>query len=271
VKRLKEESKAILKKILVHDEDLGGSFVSVTGSPGSSKTSVMLTMMRYLTKYQPKDKIFMSETYRAPLQCFNECNGEGLPIKLWVQEGSGVIFRDRNKRLKKINLPHETFKDFKDLYYRAPRGVVNVVFFGDREQWRDFMGYLTGVGEWVDVFVEEFQEICPLLSSLSKKLKPFIDTAKDFRKCRMNVVFNTQSIVEIAWPLVRKIQINIYLPGAQPLKWSRIQQKAIDNLEKSPSKGNESYIEHLGNFGKTRWEKIWKPNKEKSYEAFAER
>jgi len=256
-----------MKKILIHNEDLGGNFISISGSPGSCKTAVTLTFMNYIVKHHPTERIFFSESYQAPLQCFKNSNGKRLPYQIWIQEDSNVVIRNRDTGKEK-DIGQKYFKDFQDLWDKTEGGVVNVPFFGDRGLWRDFLAWLRGPPEWVHVFIEEMQEICPLRMSMMKEMEKFIDVAKDFRKCHMNVAFNTQTVVEIAWQLVRKIQIHIYLPGARPTSNSRVKQYAIDGLEKSPEKGNEAYIEYLGTFGKTRFTKIWKPTKGCNYEAY---
>lgn len=61
-------------------------------------------------------------------------------------------------------------------------------------------------------------------------------------------------------PRVRsKVMIRIYLPGARSGSESRVVQRAIDNLEEDPRRGNQGYLEASGKFGRTRFMDIYKP------------
>lgn len=258
----------ILKRIHTKDTDQGGIFGEVTGSQGSSKTSVLLGFAEYALIHHPKDKIFWSEVYNSPLQIYKM---EEEKIHLMVKKGSGVIFRDRDKKLKKIKLDVTYFEDMDDCYEKALYGKVNVVFFGDRGIWRAFVKHLRGLGTWVHIFIDEFGEICPAYGAGEawKDIGDFSLVLKDVRKCMMNVHTNTQSIINVDYRARNQLMVKIFLPGAMADKHSRVTQKAIDNLTRDPINGNTAYIVNGGEFGVVRFKKIYKPKKGRHYEAHA--
>ncbi len=256
----------ILKRIHTKDLDQGGIFSEITGSQGSCKTAGMLSFADYALIHHKHDKVFWSEVYNSPLQIFKMPDDK---INIMVKEGSGVIFRDRDKRLELLNLEVTYFNDMDDCYDKAQYGRVNVVFFGDRGQWREFIKYLRGLGTWVHIFIDEFGEICPAYGAGDDwtSIGNFSLILKDVRKCMMNVHVNTQSIVNVDYRARNQIMVKLFLPGAMADKHSRVTQKAIDNLKKDPVNGNPAYIVNGGEFGVVRFKKIYKPRKGRHYEA----
>ena len=262
------EGERLLKSLLSQNTDYGGAFVYITGGMGGGKTSAMFSLLEYTRKFYPNQKIFLSETYDAPLQCFKI----GLKnCRFLVKEGSNVVFRDRNKHLLKVEfLPITYFKDFDDLWEKSKSGKVNVVFFGNREEWAQFMAYMRHKGEWCHVYIDEIGEVLPAGTNGSrwKTIGDFGNFAKDISKCMIKVITNTQSVRDLDYRIVDKFMYRIFLPGAmQDKKHSRIVQKAIDNLTRSEKHGNTAYIDRMGTFGLIRFEKIFKPDPRYSIEA----
>ena len=89
---------------------------------------------------------------------------------------------------------------------------------------------------------------------------------KEIRKCMMCVHANSQAISDIDHRVLTKVMLRIFLPGAVATKHSRLEQKALDNLEENHRIGNQGYLEYSGKFGKSRFRDIYKPTKE-SWEA----
>lgn len=261
------EGERILKRMLKRDTDHGGIFSEVTGAQGSSKTSVLLSFTKSTIKNHPKEKIFWSENYKSPLQTFKL--GEG-NYQFYVKEGSNVVFRDRNRRLKEVSLGEEYFRTYDELYEMAKPGQASVVFFGDRLEWMDYIEYLSGVGEWVNIYIDEMGDVCPSMTANPtwSRISRFTETAKAIRRCMMNMHVNTQSVVDVDFRVRGKIMVKVYLPGARKDKMSRITQRAIDNLEVDPIRGNEAWVEFSGKFGRVRFTDIFKPDKKYHYEAF---
>jgi len=284
------EGQKILKSLLSQNVDYGGNFVYITGGMGGGKTSAMFSLLEYTQKFYPNQKIFLSETYDAPLQCFkmgfDRC-------RFLVKENSGVVFRDRNKKLSKVEfLPVTYFKsnpvtktvtvnkkqkttttyisDYDDLWEKAQYGKLNVVLFGNRIEWAKFIEYLRHVGEWCHIFIDEIGEILPAGTRTEdwKVIGNFANLAKDFRKCMLKVIANTQSVRDLDYRVIDKFMYRIFLPGAmQDKKHSRIVQKAIDNLDGDEKRGNMAYIDRMGRFGLIRFTNIYKPDPRYSIEA----
>ena len=250
----------ILKRINLHDQDQGGVFTMTTGSQGSGKTSVLHSFKDYAVNHHPNEKIFWSECYNAPLQIYKSKRKD---FNFLVLKDTNIKFRDRSDKLKQIDIPFTKFRDFDDLYKKAKHGKVNVVFFGDRLIWMDFILYLRNIGEWTHVFIDEFAEICPayLSGEMWKKVGKFSNNIlKDIRKCFINLHTNTQMLQNIDDRARKQVMINIYLPGAKVPKHSRIQQGAVDNLIIDRVHGNEAYLEYSGRFGVTVFKDIYKPD-----------
>lgn len=251
----------IRDRIHNHDPDHGGVCLEITGAPGSGKTSAMLSIVRNIMKDHPKEKVFFSNTYFAPMQSLRI----GLENhKILVKRGAPVTFHDRDKRLKQIYPEVTYFSDFDELYELAERGKINAVFFGNRAVWRDYLHYLRSVGEWCHVCFDEFGEVAPAHRAGEEywNIGRFSDDLKEVRKCMINVFENTQSVTDIDFRVRSKIMIFAYLPGARANKNGRVTQAAIDNLDLNRKLGNEAYLEFSGRFGKLRFKDIFPPAKQ---------
>jgi len=251
----------ILQRLLNHDVNLGGSFIEATGSQGSAKTSVLLFFAEYNMNVYPKEKVFWSNPYKAPMQFLRLQEDQW---HIFVKEGSNVTFHDRAKRLRQVhpaNLSY--FKSYDDLYDNAIPGKCNAVFFGDRKEWIDFMGYIVSVGEWTAVFFDELSEIASGYSSGDdwRKIGEFSLTLKELRKCLVTCVVNSQSSSDTDHRVRTKLMAKIFLPGAKSDGKSRVHQQAIDNLVVDRQNGNESWIEMDGRFGLVVWSDVYPPSK----------
>jgi len=242
----------IINRVHAHDYDSGGIFSMVSGSQGSAKTAVMLSFVDYTMLHYPTEKIFWSSGYNAPLQFLKLKDGT---YDIFVKEGVDISFHDRKDKLKKLNLDVTHFKDFKDLYGKAKPGRCTCPFFGSRMEWMSFLKFLRSTGEWCHIFVDELSEICPAFTSgkLFHTIGDFAINLKEVRKSLICFHSNSQSLPDIDHRCRSKIMLRIFLPGAMASKNSRISQEAIDNLEIDPVRGNESYVEFSGRFGRTRY------------------
>jgi hypothetical protein len=278
VRRTKSEVNAekILRRCHIHDSDHGGVFSLITGSQGSGKTSVMLSFMDYTMQHHGDEKIFFSNTYRAPMQSLKI----GVDRHhIMVKKGCGVSFHDRNNKLKVVKPKVTYFRDMDELWDKALPGVCNTVFFGEvyrrgdnmieRISWMDFIHYLRGVGEWCHIYIDELSEIAPQFQAgeAFHKIGRFGIDLKEIRKCMINCHTNSQSVADIDPRVRSKVMIRIYMPGARSGAESRVTQRAIDNLEENPVRGNQGYLEASGKFGKTRFMDIYRPNMGFQWEA----
>lgn len=152
----------------------------------------------------------------------------------------------------------------------AEPGKINTVFFGDRTQWMEFMASLRHRGEWVHIYIDEIGEVTPSNTSghQHKRIGQFAVFAKDFRKCRMKVIANTQSIRDLDWRMLDKFMYRVFLPGAMAdRKHSRVVQRAIDNLKGNLEHGNDAYIDRMGKFGMINFSDVFVPDKDNCIEA----
>lgn len=259
-------SQYILSRCHLRNPDEGGVFTLVTGSQGSGKTSVLISFLNYTLTHHPEEKCFFSNCLNSPIQ-FPKIGKDRYVIM--VEKDSGITFRDRDQHLKQINPYVIVFDGFQDCYDKAPLGVCSAVFFKDRMQWMGFIHFLRGVGEWVNVFIDELSEISPQFQSgeTFHQIGRFASDLKETRKCMINIHTNSQSVSDIDPRCRAKAMIRVYLPGARPENTSRIQQKAIDNLTENHQLGNEAYLEYSGKFGKTIFKDIYKPVKNVHWEA----
>jgi len=248
----------IMQRIHTHNLSSGGILSLITGAMGSAKTSVLLSFMDYTLCHHPKEKVFWSSTYDAPLQFVRSKN----KYVFLVKEGSGVTFHDRSKQLKQVYPEVIPFTDYKDLFNKAPEGVCCAVFFGDRTLNMEFVHFLRRAGCWTHLFCDEISEVCPAFTSgkLFHRIGNFAVDLKEVRKALMNVHCNTQSIADIDHRCRSKVMLRVFLPGAKAGKDSRLSQGALDNLEEDPVQGNMSYVELMGRFGLVRFKDIYAPN-----------
>lgn len=255
----------ILRMIHCPNLDMGGMFSLVTGAPGSAKTSVMLSFCDYTMKHHPKQKVFFSNGYGTPFQ-FTKLGSHSYDIL--VKKDSGVTFHDRTAHRKEIFPKVTYFDSYEDCYELAKPGRCSAVFFGDRYKQMDFLHYLLSVGEWTQVFVDEISEISPAFTAGNtfKKIGQFALDLKECRKTLIGYHCNTQSIRALDHRVIAVLMCRIYLPGAVSGKYSRVTQRAIDNLEVNRILGNEGYVEAYGNFGRTRFKNIYSPDGNRLWE-----
>jgi hypothetical protein len=257
--RSEVNAQRILRRIHVHDFDSGGIYSEITGSQGSGKTSILLSFVDYTITHYPEEKIFWSECYNAPLQFPKIGKGR---FNIMIEDNTKVTFHDRAKKLKQVHVPVTTFKNYNELYDLAKPRMLNAVFLKKRTDWMDFIKWLKSNADgWSHIYIDEMSEVCPAYAHghLWKKIGDFSFTLKDIRKSLIYLHTNTQSVSDVDHRCRSKIMLKIFLPGSRTDKNSRLTQRALDNLFEDPVKGNESYLEYSGKFGKCQFSDIYKP------------
>jgi len=264
--KLEYMGKKLMTKLTTHDDFQGGTLTEITGSQGSGKTSAMLAFLTLNINKYPKEKIFFSNTYDAPIQ-FNRLSN----YHLMVKTDSNVKVYDR-KTHKEIHPPITYFTDFKDCYQKAKRGISNVVFFGDRTEWRAFIHYLRSAGEWCSVFVDEFSEIAPAQRSGDEwtAIEKFAVDLKEIRKCWINIFYNSQSKTDIDYRVRSKVMCKILLPGARADKGAICKQPLINQLREDKVSGNNAIIEFNNRFGMVQFSNLYQPDLNKVWEVRVE-
>jgi len=237
--------KRIMKRITDHKKKFGGFIVEITGAMGSGKSSTLLHFADYLMRKYPHERNYFSNGYGIPFQ-FQDIG----TYEIFVKEGSGVQFFDRLTGKRKY-LDVTYFKDFEDLYQKTKHGVLTVPFFGKREEWRTFIGFLREKQEFCNIYIDEFSEIAPSYQKADRweDIGTFAIDLKECRKAFMNIFYNSQSTQDIDHRCRTKVGITIFLPGAHVPDKSVVYQKAVNNLPYDPINGNEAYIAQGGEFG----------------------
>jgi energy-coupling factor transporter ATP-binding protein EcfA2 len=253
------EAERIIKRIFAHNPDSGGSTVEILGAPGSGKTSLLLFFASTIKEMYPKEKIYWSDVYNAPIQSIKIGQDNW---NLMVQKNSGITFHDRDKKLKQIYPELTEFESFADLVEKAKPDKINSIWFPDRKTWMDFISYSKRIGEWTHIFLDEGSEIFPscLSGSSWHRVGRFAnEDVAELRKCMCNLFFDTQSPSDCDSRVRGKITIRIMMPGSRKDRNSRIYQEAIDNLKEDHVHGSECFIEQSGKFGLLHVGKIYKP------------
>jgi hypothetical protein len=257
---------AVYERMLSFDNDIGGNSIEIQGAPGSAKTAFMLMMIEHIMQLRPNDKIFFSSTFNSPVQ-FTKLEPSHWVIL--VEKGSGITFRDRDNKMKLVNPPVTYFTDFQDCFDKAIPGKCNAVFFEDRKFWLPFMSFLRqDIPDWKHVFIDEMHEVAPEQpeGAQRKLLNVFKDDVAEMRKSMMTFCYNTQTHSDIYWPIRTKMMFTVTLPGGKEVKDGMVKQAAINRLERSPTLGNQAYLEMKGSFGKKR-AKIFKPKRGYNFQA----
>ena len=264
--------KKLFEQLMARNYDHGGDLVEITGAQGTSKTSCLLTFCSFTMEKFPNEKNFFREQVEAPLQIFKLGEKYFDKIDFFIKESSNAVFRNRNKRLKEVDLPHQTFKTYDELYDDLSiRGHVSVPIFNDNYEWMDFIHYLRGVGEWVSVYVDEMGDVAPASqpNPLGNRIGSFAQDMGAIRRCMMKLFYNTQSAPDIDYRVRNKVMSNIFFRGAKvsPQK-HKVKQQAINTLQVNPILGNEAWIEKQGDFGKIRFTQIFKPHPRAHFEVY---
>jgi len=248
--------KDIVETIYTRNVNAGGSFTEITSAPGAGKTSLMLSLSKRIMQNNKNEMLFWSSTYGSPLQFFR------LPYNILLKKDIGITFWNRYEE-KNIDLPHQTFTTYEELYQKSRPKVLNCPFFGDRTEWMDFIEWLLSKKGWHTVLIDEISEIAPLHSKgeLYSKIDHFANyTLTQARKCFMTVICNTQSSTGTDWKVRQKLNNRIYLPGARVEKKAvRVFQKAVDNLREDHKRGSQAYICAGGRFGVIECKDVFTP------------
>ena len=223
----------------------------------------------YNLRHFPKEKTFFSECFDTPIQTL-KLGKEKVLFLIPVGESGKIIFRDRDKHLEEIpyeNLNVEFFKDMNDLYDRAHFDKINVPVFPNRRSIMDFIKFTTGIGDFVTVLIDEMSEIATALDSGTwQAMQQWGFMCKDLRKCMVNVWYTAQNLGQVDWRIRGAVDMKIFGPGAREDRYSRVMQKAIDNLIVDKSHGSEFYISDGGTFGLFRLTDIFEPQEGLNYE-----
>jgi len=263
----------LLGDIFKHSKDRGGIMLECLGMPGSAKTAFILSGLCYVLEHWHEDLCFFSEVVGAPIQSFKiQQKPYNQKVHLMVQEGSGIIFRNRETG-EIVDLHPTYFKDYEDCYQKAKKEFCNTVFFKkfkteklvncniDRIYWTDFIAHLNTKIGWTWVFIDEMSDLCPYgaPNPIWQSNANFGKICHDLRKCNTSLWYNTQYKSDIDPRVRSKLQARVFMPGTVVDSNTRVYQSLIDNLEEDEKEGNQCVISIAGKFGKIRVTDVFNP------------
>lgn len=229
--RLEVEGERIWNLIFKRDLNFGGFLIGMYGLMGSGKTSLMHQMKKRIISENPDEVIFWREPLGNPLQVRNSdedfqilCERQ-FPIKIMkVYPRSNEITTD---------IPVKYFSNFRGLMKKVEPQMCNVIYYGHLYKWIKLMDNLKQFSSWHTLFFDEFEDICPMRCRGKQWVmnEKFAGSAKEIRKARINIIYNTQSKQDLDYRILSKTMIHIYLFGASPDRASPVYRQAIQNLE----------------------------------------
>lgn len=229
--RLEVEGERIWNLIFKRDINFGGFLVGIYGLMGSGKTSLMHQMKSRIIMENPDEIVFWREPLGNPLQARNTDDGfqilceKRYPIKIMK------VYPHSNEITDEI--PIHFFSNFKELMKLAKPQMPNVVYYGHQYKWINLMDNLKQIGSWQTLFFDEFEDICPMRCRGKQWMmnEKFASSAKEIRKSRINIIYNTQNKQDLDFRIVTKTMIHVYLFGATPDRNSPVYRQAIQHLE----------------------------------------
>jgi len=273
---------SLLKEVLFHNSEMGGTTIEIYGSKGSAKTTLMLTLA-YLTYYYEGDKLKKEPCiWRARDVDMWTWYPEQSHIKVWVHENDEVSFTtdagddvkikchryqdvyDILESLEEFNVVYEPHNysisdDLKDMM--AKRGGLKKQYLTDIDVdptvwWFEAFYKLLKRrdNKFITVFIDEADDVFPENpSGLRWYLQEWVkNSIKDFRKRNNSLIISAHSHADIDHRIRTKMQYRVLTKGAivPSQKKSKLDKNAPLYL-----KVGEAYIER-NIFGKFTFNKL---------------
>lgn len=252
VPSLTRNGKEIWELLFERDRDKGGYFSEISGLMGSGKTSLMFTMADKTIKENPLEKCFLREPEGTPsqfpkLKCHCEVYRDArYPLTIYeTVPGEPLHPVD--------DIPVHPFRGVQELLKRVKPGQMNVVFFKPDElwHWSHLLDRLRLNADWQSCFWDEAEDCFPLNAAgkYYEMNQRFSNSAKQIRKSRVNLTYNSQSSSDVDWRLRRKVQVWFYLRGSRVDMTGPVYQGAISKLSVG-----QCYVDFMhGQFGVLRF------------------
>ena len=198
----------------------------------SGKTSLMLGMVDKILNENQKELVFWREPIANPIQFdklehdYQVLTEKTYPLEVYeIQDGEPLI--------KTNHLKIRKFRGVRELISMAKPGMLNVVYLKELFKWVDLIEILKQDGGWQSIFLDEGEDVFPLRAKEKQWYanERFSNTAKEIRKARINLCYNTQSPLDIDWRIRTKIMVWFFLRGSRGDKYSPVYTGAIHNLE----------------------------------------
>lgn len=258
-KVLKIMGEKLMKDLIFHDPNVGGTLAMATGEQGSGKTSLLL----YLAEAEMANGEIVIWRGREVAQWYRLKNWKHR-VKLFIyEEDQPKFYRVEDETAKEIHIPYETYKEPRDILLKLEKGKLNVIyepmFYTVSDEVKDAVYYSTGYKLkrnfpkgayfWFDLFyalttrldrrfitliIDEADDVFPQNPSgdLWKLQEWFKDLLKDARKSLISVFAAVHNLNDIDYRILGKFQAYIYLKGSKPFKGSMVNPKFILKLQK---------------------------------------
>jgi len=227
--------KKLFDKIFERNRDYGGFTGMFVGSPGSGKTSAMLTIMDTTLNKYPEEVVIWNEPDSIPIQFLHSnapCQiliDRSYPLQLYEIPAAGGKIKPSNKyKIRYFDGPGRCLKMCKP-------GIINAVYFSpnNRFAWLNLLNKLRFNYSWQNVFLDEAENL--LTANLSgsewRQAWGFSDTFKELRKSRCNLYMNSQQLYDIDFRAKGKINLVGYFRGAKTDIYSPVWPKAVQKLQ----------------------------------------
>jgi len=241
-------------RIFERDKKYGGYTCFFVGSPGSGKTSAMLTILDNTIQKFPNELNLWGEPSHIPIQFLHS----KAPCQILVAKDYPLhLFRITNDK------PLTLCDDIKIRRFRTPSeavrfckpGYVNAIYFPPDKlyRWTNIINKFRYDSAWENIFFDEAESIIPLRASDVQwhKNEEFSDSFKEARKSRCNIYMNSQQRSDLDWRISNKLNMVVYFRGSRVDKHSPLWQTAIHKLDRG-----QGYIVLDGcDFGTVRFER----------------
>jgi hypothetical protein len=252
-----ETAQFIFTRIFDRDRAVGGNSLEATGTPGSGKTSLNLHFTDIIREKYPDEIMLWRDLVESPIQFVRAPKW-----KVFVESTLDFRIYDRGDGGREVAIPYETFEEvphvsydpninedreafkenqdrktqqddiFRRIYKKFEGSCLNVIYFSVESHWIDLMRYARNTPEWVDFFLDEYEDIFPGANrgELWWRVEWAKNNIKQTRKGFVNLYANTQGKGDVDWRIRKKIGNWAYLFGALPDDESPVEKKYARHL-----------------------------------------
>jgi len=230
--RLSVEGEKLWNMLFERNTDFGGWFSEITGLMGRGKTSLMLQMADKIITEYPDELIFWREAPLSPLQAAKL--GDNFELFAERKQPMGVYELGKTRPIPTDKYKIRYFKGCMELIKMARPGQLNVVYFQKPTTWIDLMFRLRMNTQFQTLLLDEMEDVtpgrCRREDGTYWSNDKFANHLKEIRKCRINIIYNTQSKTDIDWRIRSKVMFHIYLAGSRGDDESPIYRSMIQSL-----------------------------------------
>lgn len=130
------------------------------------------------------------------------------------------------------------FDSFQDLMSTADPDMLNVAYFPKRIDTLKFLKFLMDRAspDWVTIVIDEMERIAPYHigagAIINRYMRVLADSLVSTRKQRTCMILGCHIQGNLHWLLKKMVNYHVFTPGAMAIEESRINQDAIDALDR---------------------------------------